>query len=97
MRPRPKPLLPPKLRALPEAERFFSEVATGELRDDLIGLVHMVVGLAPRVLLVQRIASDRREEDDPLREIALTEVAMPIWSLRCNKDLLRQTWGYSVH
>lgn len=66
---------------LPEAERFFSEVATGELRDDLIGLVHMVVGLAPRVLLVQRIASDRREEDDPLREIALTEVAMPIWSL----------------
>ena len=65
---------------LPEAERFFSEAATGELRDDLVGLVHLVVGLAPRVLLVQRIASDRRDEEDPLRDIALAEIAMPIWS-----------------
>mgnify|MGYP003337254418 CR=1 FL=1 len=66
---------------LPDAQRFFSKHATGDLRADLTALVHLVVDLAPRVLLVQRIASDRRDEEDPIRDVALNEVAMPIWSL----------------
>jgi AcrR family transcriptional regulator len=65
----------------PEAERFFREVTTGELREDLTALVHLIMGIAPRILLVQRIANDHRDEDDPLRDIALTEVAMPVWAL----------------
>lgn len=66
---------------LPEAERFFREGTTGDVRADLCALVHLVVDLAPRILLVQRIAGDRREDDDPLRDYALAEVAMPIWTL----------------
>lgn len=68
----------------PDIEAFFRERATGELRDDLVSILHMVVGLAPRILLVQRIASDRRDGEDSLRDIALTEVAMPVWSLLDN-------------
>ena len=66
---------------LPEAERFFRERTTGDVRTDLCALVHLVVDLAPRILLVQRIASDRRDDDAPLREFALAEVAMPVWAL----------------
>jgi AcrR family transcriptional regulator len=66
---------------LPVAQKFFSERATGDLRADLIAFVHLAVELAPSVLLVLRIASDQRDEVDPIREVALNEAAMPFWSL----------------
>jgi AcrR family transcriptional regulator len=66
---------------LPIAQRYFREQLTGDLYADLIGVIRLMDTFAPQMLMIQRIAIDTRGDVDSAQQIALNEVALPVWGL----------------
>jgi AcrR family transcriptional regulator len=66
---------------LPLVQAYFRDQVTGDLWVDLMGMMRLADTFAPRMMLIQRIASDVRGDVDRVRQVALDEVARPVWAL----------------